>query len=88
MVDLTIRFFNLVLFLCCTASRFVLEFGFQKPACGSDDDRPPDWWYKVVDDIHYLHFGLLLWGITGVVAIAVSLCTRPIGEEHLYRWVQ
>ena len=37
--------------------RFVVEFGFQKPACGSGDQPPPDWWYKLVDKVHYLHFG-------------------------------
>ena len=38
-----------------------------------------------MDDIHYLHFGILLWGITGVVCILVSLITKPIPEENLYR---
>ena len=37
--------------------RFGLEFGFTKPACGSTDPQPPDWWKTWVDDIHYLHFG-------------------------------
>ena len=39
--------------------RFGLEFGFQKPACGSGGQPPPDWWYSVVDKVHYLHFGEL-----------------------------
>ncbi len=38
-----------------------------------------------MDDIHYLHFGIILWGITGVVTVVVSLWTKPIPEEYLYR---
>lgn len=65
--------------------RFILEFGQSKPACGSGDPNPPKWWFDIVDDIHYLHFGILLWFITGIVAIGVSLITDPIPEESLYR---
>ena len=38
-----------------------------------------------MDDIHFLHFGILLWGIAGIVAIVVSLMTEPLPEENLYR---
>lgn len=68
-----------------SASRFALEFGFSKPPCGSGEEPPPDWWYRVVDDIHYLHFGIILWGITGVVTIFISLLGDPIPKECLYR---
>ena len=56
-----------------------------QPACGSNDPEPPYWWKRVVGDIHFLHFGVLLWGITGIVAIAVSIVTEPIPENSLYR---
>ena len=65
--------------------RFVLEFGFSKPPCGSGEAPPPEWWFRLIDDIHYLHFGIILWAITGIVIIAVSLMTPPIPEESLYR---
>ncbi len=67
------------------APRFGLEFGYSKPPCGSLDARPPEWWYRVVDDVHYLHFGVLLWALSTFVAVAVSLVTEPIPEESLYR---
>ena len=38
-----------------------------------------------MDRIHYLHFGILLFGIAGSVSIIVSLLTPPIPEESLYR---
>ena len=52
-------FWSLMVGLVVGLIRFGLEFGFQKPACGSGDPPPPDWWYSVVDKVHYLHFGNL-----------------------------
>ena len=46
---------------------------------------PPDWWFDVVGNVHYLHFGIILFGISGAVTIYVSLITPPIEEKHLYR---
>lgn len=62
-----------------------MEFSYRKPPCGSDEPKPPEWWYRAVDDIHYLHFGVILWLITGIVAILISLLTEEIPEENLYR---
>merc|ERR1719153_28560 len=79
-------FWGLMAGLVVGMIRFGLEFGFSKPACGDfDSPRPPSWWYSLVDDIHYLHFGLLLWGISGIVIICVSLMTSPPPEESTYR---
>jgi len=78
-------FWGLMVGLVVGLIRFGLEFGFTKPACGSTDPQPPDWWKTWVDDIHYLHFGLLLWGISGAVSIAVSLMTPPPKESTLPR---
>ena len=66
--------------------RFVLEFGYFIPPCGSDlpDDRPA-FVKHFVDDIHYLHYGALLFIITAITAIIISLMTEPIPEERLYR---
>ena len=64
--------------------RFGLEFGFTDPPCGDvGAPRPPEWWYHWVKDIHYLHFGVILFAISGVVSIIVSLVTPPIPEENL-----
>ena len=69
-----------------THSRFGLEFGYRDPPCGDVvSPRPPQWWYLWVKNIHYLHFGVILFAISGVVSIIVSLVTPPIPEENLYR---
>ena len=68
--------------------RFVLEISYQhlKPECGSEQkDKIPQWWYKVIGNIHYLHFALILWGICTVITIAISLVTTPLPKERIYR---
>ena len=66
--------------------RFGLEFGFFIPPCGSHlpDLRPP-FVKSFVDDIHYLHYGALLFLATGVVTVGVSLLTPPIPAQRLHR---
>ena len=78
-------FWGLMVGLLVGLTRFGLEFAFTKPPCGSEDDPPPDWWYSMIDKVHYLHFGIILWGVTGLVSIVVSLITDPIPEKHLFR---
>ena len=66
--------------------RFGLEFGYFKPPCGSPiPDERPEFVRHFVDDIHYLHYGAILFLITGVVTIIISLMTEPIPAEKLYR---
>ena len=67
--------------------RFALEFGYQVPACGDlpGPNSPPEWWYTLIGNVHYLHFGVILFGISAAVAIAVSYLTEPIDEKHLHR---
>ena len=66
--------------------RFGLEFGFSKPSCGSGlVDERPEFVKHFVDDIHYLHYGALLFVITGITTIVISLMTEPIPPEKLYR---
>ena len=65
--------------------RFFLDIYYTAPPCGSSDLGPPEWWNRWVKDIHYLHFGVILFLISGIVTVLVSIVTEPISEEHLYR---
>ena len=66
--------------------RFGLEFGYFKPSCGSTiPDTRPEFVKVFVDDIHYLHYGAILFLVTGLATIIISLLTEPIPEEKIYR---
>merc|ERR1712133_228550 len=67
--------------------RFGLEFGFTKPPCGDfESPQPPDWWFKAVDKIHYLHFGLILWAISGIVTIGETATPTKPSKKDLPGW--
>jgi sodium/glucose cotransporter 1/sodium/glucose cotransporter 9 len=62
-----------------------MELSFTPAACGDYSKPVPSWYRALILDVHYLHFGILLWGISTIIAIVVSLCTEPIPAENLYR---
>merc|ERR1719495_692613 len=79
-------FWGLMVGLVIGLIRFGMEFSYNKPPCGDfESSKPPEWWYRLVDDIHYLHFGLLLWFLSGVVSVSVSLMTAPPPKDSLHR---
>ncbi|KAM9761780.1 sodium/glucose cotransporter 4-like isoform 2-T2 [Menidia menidia] len=65
-------FWGLVSGLLVGGVRMGLELGFPPPACGQPDPRPP-----LLLQLHYLHFALVLLGLSGLVTAAVSLATPP-----------
>ncbi|NWR42147.1 SC5A9 protein, partial [Regulus satrapa] len=71
-------FWGLIAGLAVGLVRMVMEFIYSTPACGEEDKRP-----AVLTDVHYLHFALILFAITAIVIVLVSLCTPPIPEEKL-----
>lgn len=63
-------------------TRFILEFAVypQPPACESDEKNAiPD----VISKVHYLHFGCLLFAISFIVIIVISLLTKPINPAKV-----
>ncbi|CAL4067441.1 unnamed protein product [Meganyctiphanes norvegica] len=66
--------------------RFGLEFGWSVPPCGYEhEDTRPEIIKIIVGNIHYLHFGILLFFISLAVTIMISLLTPPIDKKHLHR---
>lgn len=53
-------------------ARMGLELAHPPPRCGVPDLRP-----RVLADIHYLHFAVLLCTITGAIVVGGSLLTPP-----------
>ncbi|KAF3687876.1 Sodium/glucose cotransporter 5 [Channa argus] len=71
-------FWGLMVGLVVGVCRMVLEFAFPPPRCGIVDSAP-----AVLRSVHYLHFAILLCGLTAIVVAIVSLLTPPPGHEQL-----
>ncbi|KAF5911944.1 hypothetical protein HPG69_015922 [Diceros bicornis minor] len=65
-------FWGLMAGLAVGATRLVLEFLHPAPPCGDPDTRP-----AVLGSIHYLHFAVALFVLSGAVVVAGSLLTPP-----------
>lgn len=72
-------FWGLMVGLVVGVCRMVLEFAFPPPRCAVEDLAP-----AVLRRVHYLHFAILLCGLTTVVVIVVSLLTPPPSPEQVY----
>lgn len=62
--------------------RFVLEFAYVIPSCSSNlpDPRP-----GFLKNVHYLHFGLILFIVVLISCTVISLATDPIDPDYLHR---
>ncbi|XP_014676596.1 PREDICTED: sodium/glucose cotransporter 4-like [Priapulus caudatus] len=73
-------FTGLMLGLLLGGTYFIITFVYGVPECGEPDTRP-----SFITKLHYLYVGLILFGISILTTVVVSLLTERIGEEHLYR---
>lgn len=74
-------FWGLMVGLVVGITRFAWEYAYSVPPCGEEGDKRP----PIIKDVHYLHFGIILFAICIIVTVVVSLFTKPIDEKHLYR---
>uniref|UniRef100_A0A2K5HK95 Sodium/mannose cotransporter SLC5A10 n=1 Tax=Colobus angolensis palliatus TaxID=336983 RepID=A0A2K5HK95_COLAP len=75
-------FWGLMAGLVVGATRLVLEFLNPAPPCGEPDTRP-----SVLGSIHYLHFAVALFVLSGAVVVAGSLLTPPPQGVQVSKWV-
>lgn len=75
-------FWGLMIGLAVGLIRFGWEFSYAVPSCGStvQDPRP-----DIIANMHYLHFGVLLFVISVIATITISLLTPPIDDSKLHR---
>ncbi|XP_038055022.1 sodium/glucose cotransporter 4-like [Patiria miniata] len=73
-------FFGLIIGFLIGATRLVLDFVYGLPSCAQPDERP-----GVLRNLHYLHFACVLFAISLLVTVVVSLLTKPIPREKLIR---
>ncbi|NWU45708.1 SC5A9 protein, partial [Hylia prasina] len=71
-------FWGLTAGLAVGVVRMIMDLVYTAPSCGEEDRRP-----AVLKDVHYLYFALILFALTAVVTIIISLFTPPIPKEKL-----
>uniref|UniRef100_A0A8C1BHY3 Sodium/mannose cotransporter SLC5A10 n=2 Tax=Cyprinus carpio TaxID=7962 RepID=A0A8C1BHY3_CYPCA len=80
-------FWGLMVGLVVGLTRMILEFAFPPPRCGVFDPAP-----SVLRSVHYLHFAIILCGLTAIVVVVISLLTPPPTDEQVntaycIRWI-
>uniref|UniRef100_H2YLZ7 Solute carrier family 5 member 1 n=1 Tax=Ciona savignyi TaxID=51511 RepID=H2YLZ7_CIOSA len=73
-------FWGLTLGIIIGLVRMILEFAIGSPACGKPEFRP-----TILYKVHYLYFAMILFSVTCVLSICISLVTPPINEKCLVR---
>eukprot|EP00070_Physeter_catodon_P006963 XP_007114976.1 sodium/glucose cotransporter 5 isoform X3 [Physeter catodon] len=77
-------FWGLMAGLAVGATRLVLEFLHPAPPCGHPEERP-----AILHSVHYLHFAVALFVLSGAAVVAGSLLTPPpqgVQIENLTWW--
>ncbi|KAK7455062.1 hypothetical protein BaRGS_00039533, partial [Batillaria attramentaria] len=75
-------FVSLVIGMTIGLIRFAVQYSYTVPECGSAEPDPTP---AIVRDVHYLYFSALLFVITGVVAVVVTLVTKPVDTRCIQR---
>ena len=56
--------------------RMVIDFSYKAPLCGELDSRP-----SILRNVHYFYFALILFVLTGILCVVISLVTEPPDDE-------
>lgn len=66
-------FWGLMVGFVTGVARLIIVFVFPGPeGCGDPDERP-----AMIKDFHYMYFGIMLFWLTVLVAVVVSMITNP-----------
>ncbi|XP_071371214.1 sodium/myo-inositol cotransporter-like [Centroberyx affinis] len=60
------------------ALRLALAFVYREPHCDQPDERP-----AFIKDIHFMYVAAILFWVSGLITVAVSLCTPAPREEQI-----
>ena len=70
----------MVVGLGCGIIRMALEWSIAPPACGSGQDNEQ---FNVVQNVHYLHFAIILALVVAFVSFTISMLTPPRPKEKV-----
>ncbi|XP_041826380.1 sodium/glucose cotransporter 1-like isoform X2 [Melanotaenia boesemani] len=73
-------FYGLTTGLLIGLSRMIAEFVYGTGSCANPSNCP-----TIICGVHYLYFAIILFTISCIVIVGVSLITKPINDKHLYR---
>lgn len=73
-------FWGLIIGFLIGVSRMIAEFAYGTGSCMEPSNCP-----TIICGVHYLYFAIILFAISVVIILLVSLCTKPIPDVHLYR---
>uniref|UniRef100_A0A7N6BAX5 Sodium/glucose cotransporter 1 n=1 Tax=Anabas testudineus TaxID=64144 RepID=A0A7N6BAX5_ANATE len=73
-------FFGLTIGLCIGLCRMIAEFAFGTGSCVTPSKCP-----TIICGVHYLYFSIILFVISCIIIVGISLMTKPIEDKHLYR---
>ncbi|XP_034534020.1 sodium/myo-inositol cotransporter-like [Notolabrus celidotus] len=60
------------------ATRLILALVYREPLCNQPDERP-----SFIKDIHFMYVAAILFWLSALVTIVVSLCTPPPRKEQI-----
>ncbi|CAL8321411.1 unnamed protein product [Lota lota] len=73
-------FYGLIIGLVIGLSRMTAEFAFGTGTCAQPSSCP-----TIICGVHYLYFSIILFCISCILILGISLATKPIDDKHLYR---
>nr|XP_017511535.2 solute carrier family 5 member 4 [Manis javanica] len=73
-------FWGLITGLVIGLIRMIAEFAYGTGSCLTATNCP-----KIICGVHYLYFAIILFFVSILVVLGISLLTKPIPDVHLYR---
>ena len=56
--------------------RMIIDFSYKATLCGEPDTRP-----SILRNLHYFYFALILFLLTGMLCIVISLLMEPLEDK-------
>uniref|UniRef100_A0A3Q3K4Q8 Sodium/glucose cotransporter 1 n=1 Tax=Monopterus albus TaxID=43700 RepID=A0A3Q3K4Q8_MONAL len=70
-------FYGLTIGLCIGLARMFTEFGYGTGSCVNPSNCP-----TIICGVHYLYFSIILFVVSCIIILGISLMTKPIADKH------
>jgi len=71
-------FYGLCIGLLVGLARMITEFAYGTGSCVSPSNCP-----TIICGVHYLYFALILFTLSCILILVISLMTKPIDDKHV-----